>query len=148
MFILQLQDVRMCSPIYGDDNTTQNFCSLFYRGYLFIQVASYSIEQLPLALQQCRHFLETDNSVVTIILKTSDSLSLWSCSAYSSNTPADTNSEQSPVPDSSSFAQNLLYHEDGLYQEWDSQALHFWQEIAHTQFIPNSRVRPNFKESP
>ncbi len=125
MFILKPQDVQLCSTIKKLKNQAQNFHSLFYRGYLFIQVASYPHKQLPVAIKKCRQLLELNNEIITIIVKTPSALTLWS------HPPREKTSQvnNSIVP---SNKQKLFDNNLESYEKWDSIASNFWQQIAQT----------------
>ena len=137
MLILQAKDVQPCSVIKAGENQTQKFPSLFYRGYLFIQIASYPHNQLALAIQQCRQSLEANNLITTIIVKTPNNITLWVNDrrlkiANTPNLPVlrlpQVINSLLPTKELFDLRQNLEF-----YKKWDQQSLDFWQEIARTQ---------------
>ena len=141
MFILQPKDVQLCSVIKQGEKLTQKFQSLFYRGYLFIKVASYPHNQFTQAIQECRQLLEEDNSVATIIVKTPHALTLWSherrlkitkTSPLSGARSPKVINSLLPTKERFDLRQNVKF-----YQKWDKQSLDFWQEIARIHFDNN-----------
>lgn len=74
MFILNPGEVQYCRLSYQGKPLN----GLNYHGHLFVQVRSYTQDQLENALRKCRESLEVKVSVLSIITKEPNGFALWS----------------------------------------------------------------------
>ncbi|MGF1486765.1 MAG: hypothetical protein ACFBSE_06580 [Prochloraceae cyanobacterium] len=55
----------------------QEYSSLYYRGFLFIRVASFTHNQFQRAVDKSRQFLDQNEPVAAIVLKEIDRITVW-----------------------------------------------------------------------
>lgn len=77
MFILQSKDVKPISVVKKGVKNPKVIRALHYRGHLFIPIASYKKNEADTAIKECRKFLEKEIPITAIIVKTSQSFTLW-----------------------------------------------------------------------
>ena len=77
MLILTTKDIQYCQLTRAKSFSPIISLGIFYRGFLFIQVSSFSYNQFNNAIERCRKLLEGEQPVTTLIIKEKNSLTLW-----------------------------------------------------------------------
>lgn len=77
MFILNEKDVEHCRCNYRVAGSDRTICVIEYYGNLFVKVESYGTEQFKEAVSHCRHFLDMQESVASIVVKEKNGFSVW-----------------------------------------------------------------------
>ncbi|MDJ0724117.1 MAG: hypothetical protein QNJ38_03300 [Prochloraceae cyanobacterium] len=77
MFILTEKDIQYCQVASPQSSVQKSHLGVFYRGFLFFQVGSYKKNQLQIAIESCRRFLEKDTPITSIIVKNNEKVTLW-----------------------------------------------------------------------
>lgn len=78
MLVLTPEEIQYCQ--IGEPNSIpeKTHLGIRYRGMLFVQVASFATTQFKQALAKCRQFLDRDLPITSIILKETNSITVWS----------------------------------------------------------------------
>ena len=71
------RDLEYCSLQLENDATQTIIGGLAYLDYFFIPVESYSKDELGLAIQQCKEFLEGENPQNSIIVESETEITVW-----------------------------------------------------------------------
>ncbi len=77
MFILTEQDIEYCQVSNSESPLEGVYPGIVYRGILFCKVGSYQKSQFQMAIDSCRRFLEREKPVTSIIVKSTEYLTLW-----------------------------------------------------------------------
>jgi len=77
MFILTEQDIEYCQVSNSESTLEEVYPGIIYRGILFCKVGSYQKSQFQIAIDSCRRFLEREKPVTSIIVKSTEYLTLW-----------------------------------------------------------------------
>ncbi|MGF1487643.1 MAG: hypothetical protein ACFBSE_11190 [Prochloraceae cyanobacterium] len=77
MFILTEQDIEYCQVSNSESPLEGVYPGIVYRGILFCKVGSYQKSQFQMAIDSCRKFLEREKPVTSIIVKSTEYLTLW-----------------------------------------------------------------------
>ena len=77
MLILTTQDIQYCQLKGAKSSSKTKYLGIFYRGFLFVKVESFSHNQLSHATSRCRQFLEKEKPITSIILKETNNITLW-----------------------------------------------------------------------
>ena len=77
MLILNNSEVKYCQVNHLQGNETKTLPGLNYKGHLFVKSKTYAKNQFKNAIDRCRHFLDLEKPVVSILVKEDDYVSVW-----------------------------------------------------------------------
>lgn len=77
MLILNTSDVEYCQVNHFQGKEIKTLLGLNYRGLLFIKSRTYAKTQLKNAIDRCRHFLDLEIPVTSIVLTEDSCISVW-----------------------------------------------------------------------
>lgn len=77
MLILTEKDIKYCQLRDEESYPQKTYSGIFYRGFTFVPVASYTNDRLQQAIAKARQFLEKEEPIVSIIIKEKNNLTLW-----------------------------------------------------------------------
>jgi len=142
MFILQTRDVQFCL-VNKEAKQSQQLQGLLYRGFLFSKVGSYHHDRYDFVIKKCRESLEGNFPVTTIVIKDSDSLSLWSHDPQLKIANSDSNAKSELVRNSILVKINFFNYRPNIEIErkWNERAIKFWEEISESNLIAEIKFK-------
>ncbi len=78
MLVLTAKDIQYCKLSEARAYPEKTYPGIFYRGIIFVQIASFANNQIKQAQSLCRQFLEREDPVTTVIVKETECITLWS----------------------------------------------------------------------
>lgn len=77
MLILNASEVEYCQVSHLQGKEAKTLLGLNYRGLLFIKSRSYAKNKLKNAIERCRHFLDLEIPVTSIVVNEANCISVW-----------------------------------------------------------------------
>ena len=77
MLILNASEVEYCQVNHFQGKEAKTVLGLNYKGHLFIKSRTYAKNQLENAVERCRHFLDLEIPVTSIVVNEDNCISVW-----------------------------------------------------------------------
>lgn len=78
MIVLNDLNLQYCQLTSKSASSEKIYPGLYYQGLLFVRVEYFANNQFKQAVAKCRQFLDREQSIVSIIVKETNRITLWS----------------------------------------------------------------------